>query len=284
MAEDNEMPDSKTVLAHGVTQRANPQTEIDYLSEEIRRKGYVVIPDVFSREEMQHAKESLYGIYSEQASEVGGVEVLKKINDANVVRCPLVFDDFFVSMTLNETFLSLAKNVLGNNVCLSSQVGIINRPDFKNYQEWWHRELQYQHFTSSKPMAVQALVAIDDFTPDNGGTFFLPGSHLFEEFPSDRYVLNNEVQISAPSGSAIVFDSMVYHRGAPNHTSTDRVAVNNLFTQPIIQQQIDIAKMLGGRFSTDPTHRQLFGYEWNPAESIKSWRMQRVERADKNAK
>jgi len=275
------MSDSPPVLTHGVSVRSEANEQVGYLAEEIKRKGYAIIPNVFSVAEMKQAREYLYTIYEKQVSEVGGIDVLKKINDANIVRSPLVYNDIFVSIAANKDVLKVVRKILGNNVSLSSQVGILNRPKFQNYQEAWHRELQYQHFTSSKPLAIQSLVAIDDFTPENGGTFFLAGSHLFDEFPSDQYVRRNEIQVSASAGSTILFDSMVYHRGAANRTQTDRVAINNLYTLPIIHQQVDLARMLNGRFSTDPTHRQLFGYEWNPAENIKSWRMQRVERAKK---
>lgn len=272
------MSETQSILTHGVTRKTTPENEIGYICEEIRRNGYAVVENMFSKDEMLSAKKTLYNIYDQQVSEIGGIEQLRKINDVNIVRTPLVYDDFFVEMAADDMVLSIVRELLGRNVSLSSQVGIINSPNFKNYQEAWHRELQYQHFTSSSPLAIQSLVAIDDFTAENGGTFFLSGSHLFEEFPSDRFVQKTEVQLEAPSGSAILFDSMVYHRGAPNKTSCDRLAVNNLYTLPIIHQQIDIAQMLNGRFSDDPTHRQLFGYEWNPAQNINDWRLQRIER------
>jgi ectoine hydroxylase-related dioxygenase (phytanoyl-CoA dioxygenase family) len=264
------------VNTHGVTERHRNGSDIERHAEEIRRVGVTVIPDVFTPNEMDQARDLLEQIYAVQVAEVGGEENLRLINDANIVRSPLAYHPFFRSVAKHPKMLSVAKACLGENVSLSSQVGIINRLGFQNYQEAWHRELQYQHFTSSRSLAVQGLLAVDEFTQDNGGTYFLHGSHLFESFPSDEFVSKWEQQCRASRGSIIIFDAMVYHRGASNRSSRARVAVNNLYTAPIIHQQFDLANMLGDRSDLDHDDRSLFGYRWRPAEDVRTWREKRI--------
>lgn len=260
------------IAVHGVTRRNIVQSTDEVWQEEIRRNGFAVIENALTLEQSKTIGTLLDSLYEEQVREIGGIEKLRKINDQNIVRSMLVYHEAFVHLANNPLLMPLVKRLLGDNISLSSQVGILNCPTQKNYQEAWHRELQYQHFVCSKPLGIQILYAIDAFTYSNGGTFFLPGSHLFEEFPSDAYVRANQVQIEAPIGSAIVFDAMVYHRGASNHTAHIRRAVNNLYTLPIIQQQIDFAKMLDGKYSDDPELHKLFGYRWRPADDVKEWR------------
>lgn len=275
------MTETTPIATHGVTERFVPTSDIDLQVEEIRRRGFTIIEGLYDPAELEEARETLKQIYAQQVEEIGGVEKLQQINDVNIVRTPLAYSDFYLEMATHPKLLPLVKAVIGQKVSISSQVGILNRPGFKNYQEAWHRELQYQHFTSSRPLAVQALFAIDPFTIENGGTFFLEGSHLFEEFPSDAYVRKYERQMEIPAGSAILFNSMVYHRGAQNHTQHDRIAVNCLYTLPIIHQQINIPNMLGDRPLDTPEMRQLLGYEWNPAADINTWRRDRLKRAER---
>jgi ectoine hydroxylase-related dioxygenase (phytanoyl-CoA dioxygenase family) len=271
------------ILTHGVRERAISRSQIDLHVEELARRGVTVIPDLYGEEELRRARDLLTSLYDRQVEEIGGPEQLKKINDANIIRSPLVFDDFFVRMAADPRVLSIVRAVIGDKVSLSSQVGVISRPSVHNYQQAWHRELQYQHFTSSRPLAVQTLVCIDPFTAETGATFFLEGSHLFEEFPSDDYVRKYEWQSSAKAGSALLFNSMVYHRGATNRSGANRIGVNNLYTLPIIAQQIDLARMLDGRYSDQQELRELLGYEWNPAPDVKTWRGDRLARADRAA-
>ncbi len=63
------------------------------------------------------------------------------------------------------------------------QNGVINRPERVQAQTGWHRDLNYQHWVPSKPLAVSALVCLEDFNVETGGTAFLPSSHKFEAFP-----------------------------------------------------------------------------------------------------
>ena len=278
------MTAQSVIPTHGVRERTIIKSQIDLHIEELTRRGVTVIHDLYDESELGHAREALGKLYERQVEQIGGLERLKMINDANIVRSPLVYDDFFVRMAADPRVLAVVRAAIGDKVSLSSQVGVISRPNVENYQQAWHRELQYQHFTSSRPLAVQTLVCIDPFTAETGATFFLEGSHLFEKFPSDDYVRKYEWQSSAPAGSALLFNSMVYHRGAANRSRFNRIGVNNLYTIPIIHQQIDLARMLGGRYSDRQDLRELFGYEWNPAPDAQSWRNERILRAEKARK
>lgn len=267
----------QAVRTHAVTQRDTVSNDIDRHVEEIRRVGMTVIPDAFTAQEMAYARSRLYEIYDRQVAEIGGEDKLLLINDANIVRSPLAYDECFVAIAKHPTALAVARACLGNKISMASQVGILNKPSSNNYVEHWHRELQYQHFTSSRPLAVQTLLAVDEFTAENGGTFFLYGTHLFENFPSDDFVVKWQVQSAVPAGSLIMFDCMLYHRSAPNFTARDRVAINNFYTLPILAQQIDLASMLNGAHSSTDEDRELFGYQWNPPKDVLTWRRQKLE-------
>lgn len=260
------------LAVHGVYERHQNGTQADVHIEELRRDGFTVLKNVLSQDEVTYSRKVLDEIYNQQVSEFG-LQNLKELKDLYIARSMLVYDDFFLHrIACNDPILSIVKQVLGNNISLSSQVGILSPPNDVLYQTAWHRELQYQHFTISRPIAIQSLLVIDPFNASTGGTFFIPGSHLHEPFPSDEYAKKHEVQIVAEPGDAVVFDALTYHRAGINTSSSVRRAINNLYTLPIIQQQINFSRMMNGRFKEDSFLAGLLGYRWETADSVLSWR------------
>lgn len=266
---------------HGVYERHVNQSQLDFHIEEMRRDGYSVIRNVLTEAEVEYTRTALDTLYQQQLDEFG-LENLKKLKDCYIVRSMLVYDDFFLHrIACNDKILPIVKQMIGTSLSLSSQVGILSPPDDILYQTAWHRELQYQHFTSSRPIAMQSLLCIDPFNASTGGTFFIPGSHLHEEFPSDDYALNHQIQIIANPGDAVLFDALTYHRAGINTSDSVRRAINNLYTVPIIQQQINFSRMMNGRFKDDPFLAGLLGYRWETSDSVLEWRRSHLERLNK---
>jgi ectoine hydroxylase-related dioxygenase (phytanoyl-CoA dioxygenase family) len=264
--------DVEPLLTHGVIERHATRNATDVALEELKRDGFTVVRRVLSPTAVAYAAERMDALYADQVAEFGAENILR-IHDRYIVRTMLAYDDFFLhDIACNVALLDLVKRVLGNNISLSSQVGILNPPDDRLYQLAWHRELQYQHLITSRPLALQTLICIDRFSAESGGTFFLPGSHLHEAFPSDGYVACHEVQIEAQPGDAVVFNGLTYHRAGLNRSGRVRRAINNLYTLPILQQQINISRMMDGRYRDDPFLAGLLGYRWETADSVLAWR------------
>lgn len=266
-------PYENTSLAvHGVYERHKNESETDVYIEEMRRDGFTVLKNVLTQEEVAYTRTALDEIYRRQVEEFG-LDNLKLLKDCYIVRSMLAYDDFFLHrIACNDKILPVVKKMIGNNLSLSSQVGILSPPDDILYQTAWHRELQYQHFTISRPIAMQSLLCIDPFNASTGGTFFIPGSHLHEPFPSDEYANKHQIQIIANPGDAVIFDALTYHRAGINTSPAVRRAINNLYTLPIIQQQINFSRMMDGRFKDDPFLAGLLGYRWETSDSVLDWR------------
>jgi ectoine hydroxylase-related dioxygenase (phytanoyl-CoA dioxygenase family) len=158
------------------------------------------------------------------------------------------------------------------------QNGVVNPPGENHPQGAYHRDLPYQHFVSSRPLALSALFCIDPFRVETGATTALPASHLNERFPSDEVRASIETPIEAAPGAFIVFDSMLFHRAGANRSGRPRRAVNHVFTVPIIAQQIALPVALAGRFADDPELSPLLGYDAAPAASVAEWRKRRLAR------
>jgi Phytanoyl-CoA dioxygenase (PhyH) len=270
--------DGHSPRAYGIVERAASEGAIARLAERICLAGYAVLPSGLAAAAVEDLGSRLERVMARQADEFGGPDRLAAIGDAFTARCPLVYDDAFVDLAAHAELLALCRNLLGDYVVLMQQNGIINPPGERHTQVAYHRDLPYQHFVSSRPLAISALFCIDPFRVETGATTMIPGSHRVEMFPSDHVAAELDTAVTADPGSFIVFDSMVFHRAGHNRSDQPRRAVNHVFTSPIIAQQISLPDALNGRYADDPALARLFGYGVKPAPSVTAWRERRLAR------
>ena len=273
-----------TNVHHYGIQNVNQSVDIiDLHIEEISHQGFSIVDGGFSDEEITLYSQKLDSVYELQKKEVGGEQNLTIINDENVVRCPLAYDDVFLKLAIHPSVVEICERILGNNIVLLMQNGVINNPDKEHYQTKWHRDLNYQHWVSSRPLAISALLCMDTFSHATGGTRVLPGSHLKEKFPTDEYVRKHEKIIEAPAGSILVMDSMLFHCAGRNVSSSVRRGLNHVIGVPILSQQISIPHMLQGKYEDDSFLEKYLGYRWQPKSSVKEWRLERLGGINGNA-
>ena len=272
-----------SVLTHGIIKKNVVNSPLDIHLEELKIKGFTLVDSGLSSDELINARDKLDDIYKMQAAEVGGEENLKLMNDANLVRAVCAYDPLFLKIATLPVILELSARYFEQYFVLMSQNGILNQPNTDHYQFTWHRDLNYQHFTSSKPQALSALLAVDPFDEITGGTYVLPSTHLVEDFPSNEYVINNHEVVKAPAGTIIFFDSMLFHRTGKNTSQNVRRAINHIITPPMMRQQYDFSAIFESKgISIEDTKiRQYLGYEYVLPKSVKDWRSQKISEAMK---
>jgi hypothetical protein len=268
---------SRPAAAYGILERTVAADDIARHAERIRLLGYTVVPGGFPGDEVRQLGDRLERVLQRQIEEVGAAQ-LSAIGDSLTARCPLAYDDAFLRLVTHPAILAICRNLLGEYVTLMQQNGVINPPHRGHSQLAYHRDLPYQHFVSSRPLAVSALFCIDPFRPENGATTVIPASHRMEAFPSPVVADELDTAVAAEAGSFIVFDAMLFHRAGRNQTEHPRRAVNQVFSVPIIAQQISLAEALGGRWADDPELAKLLGYDASPARSVRAWRERRLRR------
>ena len=263
--------------SYGIVSKGDSEEPLASHAEELKWRGSTVLEGVLSKDELREAADRLDEVYARQ-SEAKGEKYLEEIGEKNLARMPLLFDDWFLKLPTNPGLLEFVRRVLGDYVVLHLQNGIINQPKKTHHQSSWHRDLPYQEWTSSMPLALGCLFCIDPFTKETGGTVVLPFSHKMEIFPSQEYVSRFERTVNAEAGSVIVFDAMLFHRAGANISSGPRRAINHVFTMPLFKQQIDLPRALEGKYRDDPELSQLLGYDSAVQPTVESWRESRHER------
>lgn len=248
--------------------------------QEIQLVGYTVVEGVIAEGELDGWRERIDRLIEAQGAFYGSAEEAKALGEGNTARAAMAQDRAFVELVKIEAVLAICRRLLGPYFVVNQQNVVVNPPSgVRHHQSQWHRDLPYQHYTSSAPLAVSALVCIDPFSEVTGGTVVLPASHKLDEFPSDQVVLRQERTVTAPAGSCLVFDAMLYHRTGTNRSEGLRRAVNQMFTIPMFQQQIALPAALGPDFPADPAEAQLLGYVNAPPSSVQDWAASRQKRA-----
>ena len=263
--------------SYGITERASASSDAAFHAEQIRLVGFTIVKDVLTAAAAADVSARLDVLLQRQIQEAGGVEQLA--GDQETVRCCLAYDDLFVRLASAPPVMDICRQLLGDYFLLMQQNGVVNPPARQHTQRAYHRDLPYQHFVSSRPIAISALFCAEPFTVENGGTIVLPGSHKVEEFPSDAAVGALQRSLEAPAGSFCMFDSMLFHRAGDNRSAHPRRGVNHVYTLPFVAQQISLPDALGDRYADDPELARLFGYSTTPAKSVTAWRERRRKRA-----
>lgn len=263
--------------SYGITQKTEDASLLDYYLEVFKIRGFVIIEDVLSPTELEDVRKALDRSLETQEADYSS-EDLDRIGEKNMVRAPLQYDSLFVNLATHPKLMPLVKAVLGDNFVLHLQNGIVNMPNEEHHQSSWHRDLPYQNFVSSVPLGCNLFYCIDDFNADTGGTWMVPFSHREEYMPSNAYLNAFSEQTHAKAGSVIFFNSMVFHRAGYNSSQQIRRGINNVYVTPILKQQIDLPRLLEGKYADDPELATLLGYRFNPEVSIQEFRNKRINR------
>lgn len=82
---------------------------------------------------------------------------------------------------------------------------------------------QWRHPEGYRQARVQIMVAVTDFTADNGGTMVVPGSHLWDDDRGPR--VDEAVPTEMTAGSALIWLGGTFHGGGTNSSDSNRVGL-----------------------------------------------------------
>lgn len=253
--------------SYGILKQKKASTAVDIAVEQVRTIGYAVLDSGYSKQELINISNDYNAVHREHLEKWGASE-LKNINEHNTVRLPLSYSyKSFLNLACNDNIIAAVSQLIRGTFLLNQQNCVSNPPSEDYNQSAWHRDLPYQHYTSSTPLAINALFCVDDFTCDNGASFVLPATHKSIDFPSDEYIERNKSQIEAKSGSILLLDCMLFHRGGFNSTKQVRRAINHVYTIPYMKQQINIPANIE-RDGLTQKQEELLGFPFNEPQSV----------------
>lgn len=250
---------SQTNSGYGILQRTVVSNETDKAVEDITKKGFSVVKSQFTSNQIKSFSKLLDSVHKEYIGKYG-LHFLKSINEQDQIRLPMSINIKFLEVAKDNNLNAVLKQLIPGRYVLNQQNAVVN-PSKKQFdQAKWHRDLPYQHYTSNRPLAINALLCLDEFNIQNGATSVIPGSHLHSDFPSDNFIKENIVQLEAKKGDFLVLDSMLFHRAEKNKSNNVRRAINNVYGIPFFKQQINFKSEMKN-YKLNKKDRELLGFD-----------------------
>jgi ectoine hydroxylase-related dioxygenase (phytanoyl-CoA dioxygenase family) len=108
-----------------------------------------------------------------------------------------------------------------------------------------------------------ATILLDDFTEENGATWYLPNSHTMAQPPDEKSFYANARRVIAPAGSVWFFNARVWHAGGANKTNRWRHALTINMARPWMKQRLDIPRAMAhlDLSKLSPVARQKLGFD-----------------------
>ena len=196
----------------------------------------------------------------------------------------------FEELVEHPRVLAICDALLEPNYLLTASQAIHIHPG--ETPQPFHTDDAFYRIARPRPaVSVSTIVAIDDFTPANGATQVVPGSHLwsdeqvgeilaridFETNRTDRTpheiadaydesVTGTAHDVEMRAGSMIVFLGTLVHRGGRNTSDSSRLALSNQYCQPWgrPQENFFLSVERERTAAMSPRVQSLLGYSVHP--------------------
>lgn len=219
----------------GLTTLPNSAT-VEETIEVIERDGGVVIEGLFT-------DEIISGLLNDLAPALDGVEFGEEAFFAGTRtrRAGAIFGrtNHIIDVAMNPLYLGVAQRILQQpidvwfgtertTVTPEIQIGVTQAIQIAPGQgaQPLHRDdtsFLWRHPSYGREARVQIMVALSDFTADNGGTLVIPGSHRWddERMPTMEEAVSTEMS----RGSALIWIGSTYHGGGNNSSDQPRTGL-----------------------------------------------------------
>ena len=224
----------------------------------IERDGYVVLPGLLDDEQVRRAREVLTDLLGPLGRNNFEGHLTQRVYSV------LVKTRGVDAIVEHPRVLAMLDRLLMPNYLLS-QLQVINILPGEKGQLPHADDLFYPVPRPRPALSVATIWAIDDFTPENGATVVLPGSHRWGE---GRQPVDTDRRLPAvmPPGSCILFLGTLWHGGGPNVSDGSRMAVTAQYCEPWLRTQEAFALSVDADTAraVSPEIRRMIGYSVHP--------------------
>jgi ectoine hydroxylase-related dioxygenase (phytanoyl-CoA dioxygenase family) len=259
----------------------------------MREDGFTVVEGFLSPAELREVRTALV---PHLARELFGRNPFEGLRTQRVYTLPALAP-VFARIVEHPRVLGICDALLQPNYLLTAAQAICIHPG--EQAQGVHYDDSFYPFPRPRPaVSLATIIAIDDFTTENGATDVIAGSHRWgddipegivssadfaqdSKFGHGAVGQKNTLMRAAtapsagdtrltptimPAGSAIVFLGTLWHRGGANRSTAPRLALSTQYCEPWARQQenytLAIAPEIVATFSERV--QELIGYSIHP--------------------
>lgn len=236
----------------------------DFLNK-IDKEGMCLIKNILPLELVQKLKNELLDAINEECKFHNSSQF---VDYGMVLLCSKYKNELLNIFNLDKIFKPF-EWVLGKDCITYSNASSSMPPNKTNYSGRIHIDSPID-YPNNYMLRLLSLIILDDFTEENGSTWFLPKSHNLTIPPSEEYFYNNANRLIAPAGSILYWNPKIFHAGGNNNTDKWRHAFTIVMTRYFCKQRLDIPNILGDIKVSDNAKRRL-GYLNQPPKNYKEY-------------
>ncbi|MFC3229535.1 phytanoyl-CoA dioxygenase family protein [Marinibaculum pumilum] len=226
------------------------------LAEALERDGYAVLPDLLDGDRVAEIRAQLAPHFRDG----GGRNLFEGLKTRRIYG---LVEKAPASHALAEhpLVLGLLDRVLEPNYLLSQLQAIDILPG-EATQPLHHDDGFYPVPRPRPPLGAATILALGDFTAENGATRVIPGSHLWDGREPSPEEAAAAVPVAMPAGSAVIFLGTLWHGGGGNDSGAPRLALTAQYCAPWCRQQenYSLSVSLQTARACSPHMQRLLGY------------------------
>ena len=227
--------------------------------QEFERNGYLILPSLFSSEEIALLRAQLPYLFSEDDS----ANIQEK--DGGAVRTAMGLhrrNHIFDKLSRHPRLVTPANQLSGTTLYIQ-QVKANMKAAFEGEAWQWHYDFATHHRDDGvpQPLALNLHVFLDEVNEFNGPIYFIPGSHkhgpthVLHDVSSTSYplwVVDKEtvtklvaeagiVSATGPEGTVLIFGDLMIHGSPSNMSPWDR-SIYSLILNPTSNAQTKFSR------------------------------------------
>ena len=225
----------EALLSLGVTEQTLSQEEKDQLD----RDGFLPLANILSAQQIAQINQRTAELIALEGDDAG-----KEVHqEAGTIRLSDLVnkDSIFEICFTHPRVLAGISHVLRGDLKLSSlnYRAALPGSGLQGLHADWSGAVQPEDY-----YVCNSIWLLDDFTESNGATRIVPGSQRSGKAPRDVMAdptqpHPDEVLLTAPAGTVVIFNSHTWHGGTLNTTDQPRRAMHSYFTRRDQKQQLD---------------------------------------------
>ncbi len=242
------------------TQEGVDKALIAEVMEQINRDGYIILENLFAPEDMDALKADALTRFKHKAGR-NNFEGLA----TQRLYSMMAETDIANPMVEHPLIMGLLDQIFEPNYLLS-QLQVINIHPNEAAQPLHYDDGFYPWPRPRRALGAATIIAVDDFTEDNGATVLIPQSHNWgDHMPSDEDKAKL-IKAVMPKGSVLFFLGTLWHGGGANESQASRMCLTAQYCAPFCRTQenfsLSIPKERVKTFSE--TIQRLLGYSIHP--------------------
>ena len=157
--------------------------DINSFTRSIEKDGYCIVENVFSKEFTEQTKKELVSALEKEVAYHGTNEY----SDYGMVLLCSLYGGNFLELFNNKLFIDCIESVMGEGSIVYAYTSSSMPPHKTNYSRRIH--VDSPRIIPGYMTNLGVTIALDDFTEENGATYFLPGSHTMADPPGEEFFL-----------------------------------------------------------------------------------------------